>query len=462
MSVLSDQRVGWAKRNVPTIRSSRWARASRFAHPTGSLSRLGFLLPRWRNGARVLDCGEFLRRIAKLLDEDFLGVLTEQRRALHFGHRVRHFDGVADREVFAAGRMVHYDHRTGIAQGLIFGDFLHGQDRTDRNVVLVADVHDLELGLGLGPFLDRIEDVPEPRQPRRRRGIVGIGLPLGLAGQVADRPPSRGLGDEVGVGVRIGLPALALENPPRLPAARVVTGARHRLAKRNALAVLAVFGERTVGKALLVAQLDAGEVEHAILHGAQHALAAAGAHALIERRDDTESEVEPGAGIANLGAGDQRRPFAEAGSGRGAAGALRNVLVDLAILVRAGAEALHRRYDHLRIGLVDVVPGEPHAVEGAGGEILHQHVAMLDQPLEDFLALGVFGIDRDRALVAVEHGEVEAVGALHVAQLPAGDVARPRPLDLDHVRAHVRVDPVGAHRASPRSAGRASPHGGEA
>src|SRR5260221_10882558 len=103
MSVLSDQRVGWAKRSVPTIRTSRWARASRFAHPTGSLSRLGFLLPRWRNGARVLDCGEFLRRIAQLLDEDFLGVLAKQRRALHLGDRVRHFYGVANSQIFPAG-----------------------------------------------------------------------------------------------------------------------------------------------------------------------------------------------------------------------------------------------------------------------------------------------------------------------------------------------------------------------
>src|SRR5262249_39122868 len=42
-----------------------------------------------------------------------------------------------------------------------------------------------------------------------------------------------------------------------------------------------------------------------------------------------------------------------------------------------------------------------------------------------------------RALVPVEHGEVQAVGALHVAQLPAGDVANAGPLNLDAVSAHV-------------------------
>jgi hypothetical protein len=37
---------------------------------------------------------------------------------------------------------------------------------------------------------------------------------------------------------------------------------------------------------------------------------------------------------------------------------------------------------------------------------------MLDQALQDVLALGMFGIDRDRPLVAVEHREIEAVLAL--------------------------------------------------
>ena len=53
-------------------------------------------------------------------------------------------------------------------------------------------------------------------------------------------------------------------------------------------------------EALLVAQLDAGEVEHAVLHGGEHPLAASGAQALIERADDAEREMQPGAGIADL------------------------------------------------------------------------------------------------------------------------------------------------------------------
>src|SRR5205085_3291108 len=159
---------------------------------------------------------------------------------------------------------------------------------------------------------------------------------------IANRPPHRRLRDEVDVGVGIVLPAFALEDPARLSAARVIAGARHRLAERHAFPVLRVFLQRAMRETLLVAQLDAREVQNAVLHGAEHLLAAAGADALVERRHDAEREMQPGTAVADLRAGDERRTLAEArGRGR-AARALRDVLVNLAVLVWAGAEALHR------------------------------------------------------------------------------------------------------------------------
>src|SRR3546814_103416 len=139
------------------------------------------------------------------------------------------------------------------------------------------------------------------------------------------------------------------------------------------------------------------------------------------------------AGIADLRAGDQRRAVAEAGGRGGAAGALGDVLVDLAVLIGAGAEALDRGIDHARVDLVHLLPAEAHAVERAGGEVLDQHVAGLDQLAQHFLALLALGVERDGALVVVEHGEVEAVDIGNVAELAAGGVADARPLDLDHV-----------------------------
>src|SRR3954454_21622052 len=95
-------------------------------------------------------------------------------------------------------------------------------------------------------------------------------------------------------------------------------------------------------EALLVAQLDARQIEHAVLHCAQHLFPAPSADALIERRHDAEREMQAGAAVADLRAGDERRTLAQCGGRCRPAGALRDVLVDLAILVRSRTKTLHR------------------------------------------------------------------------------------------------------------------------
>ncbi|GCC46453.1 hypothetical protein chiPu_0030492, partial [Chiloscyllium punctatum] len=245
--------------------------------------------------------------------------------------RIRQLDRVADREILPAGRVIDFDHGAGRAQRLVLGEFLHRQDRAAGDVVLVEDLHRLEFCLRHRPLFDAGEDLVEARQAGRRLGVVRIGLPGGLADHVADLLPDRGLGDEVDVGVRVGLPALALQDAAGLAAAGIVPGARHGIAERDAFAELAVFLERAVGEALLVAQLDARQVQHAVLHRRGDALALAGMGAMIERGDDAEREVEAGARVADLRAGDERQAVAEAGGRGGAAGALRDVLVDLAV-----------------------------------------------------------------------------------------------------------------------------------
>src|SRR5205085_4421904 len=139
----------------------------------------------------------------------------------------------------------------------------------------------------------------------------------------------------------------------------------------------------------------------------------------------------------DLRAGDERRTVAKAGRRSRTAGTLRDILVDLAVLIRTRAEALDRGNDHARIELIDMLPSKPHAVERARRKILHQDVALLDQPFENFFALGMLGIDGDRSLAAVKHREIEAVGALHVAQLSARDVAHAGTLNLNDVGAHI-------------------------
>src|SRR5262249_15619209 len=93
---------------------------------------------------------------------------------------------------------------------------------------------------------------------------------------------------------------------------------------------------------------------------------------------------------------------------------------------------------HARIELVDALPGETHAIERARREILDQHVAALDQRLQHLFPLGTLAVDGDRALIVIEHGEIEAVDIRNVAQLAARDVADAGALDLDDVGAEPR------------------------
>ena len=63
------------------------------------------------------------------------------------------------------------------------------------------------------------------------------------------------------------------------------------------------------------------------------------------------------------------------------------------------------------------LPRETQAVQYAGAEVLDHHVGGLEQLGEDRLALLALEVQGDAALVAVEHGEVKAVGVRHIAQL---------------------------------------------
>src|SRR6202030_1040116 len=173
-------------------------------------------------------------------------MLAEQGRARYLAWAVRHLDGIANREVFAALGMIHLDDGAGGEQRLMLDQLLHRQDRTAGDVVLVENFHRLELGLGHGPLLDAREDLVKPRQPGGRLGVIGMGLPAGLADDVANLLPNLRLGDEVDVGVWIGLPALALQDAARLTAAGIVASAWYCVAERNSLAVLAVFRQRTM------------------------------------------------------------------------------------------------------------------------------------------------------------------------------------------------------------------------
>jgi hypothetical protein len=189
-------------------------------------------------------------------------------------------------------------------------------------------------------------------------------------------------------------------------------------------------------QALVVAPLHPAQVHHAIHHRDLDILALAGAIALMQRRQQADGQMQAGAGVANLRAGDERRALRRAGCAHCAAHRLGDVFIGLEIRIRPGrTESLDRTHHDARIDFVNLLPCEAETVEHARTKVFHDDVALLDQFLKDLFALGILHVHRDRALVAVQHGEVQAVGIRHIAQLPARRITLRR-LELDHVRAH--------------------------
>ena len=220
------------------------------------------------------------------------------------------------------------------------------------------------------------------RLARLGSGVFRILRPFRLADRLAGPFPVLLLDGEVDVGVRVGFPALALEDPSGLSAAACVSAARDSIGELP-VRILRVFFEiaETV-QAFLIPQLDAAQVQHSVLHRYGHFLALAGLRTADQSRQDADREVHAGIAVAERRPADGRRAVPETGGGGGPARALRHVVVDLEILIgRAFAEALDRPEDDPRIELVNALPGKAHPVQRARREVLDQDVGVADQRL---------------------------------------------------------------------------------
>src|SRR3954464_10800541 len=398
------------------------------------------------DGAGLGELVDLLALVVEELGQDLRAVLAEQRRALDLHRRVRQRERAADRrEAPALGVLDVDDHALG-AQALVLEQVLRAEHRAARDVDRVQLAERLPLGLRERPLLDQGEDLVQAREARLGGGVVLVLDELGLADLLHQRGPDLRLDDDVEprvlavVGHR-----LAAHGPAGLAAAGGVAGARDEVEEL----LVGVLLERPVLEALLVAQLDAAEVEEAAAHRDLHALAAARVGPLVERGADRAEQVDRVARVADLRAGDDRRAVLETGRAHRAAGRLGDVLVRLGVLERARAEALQRRVDQPRVELVQVLPREPEAIHHAGAEVLDHYVGAVHELAEDLLALVGLHVEGERPLVAVQHREVQGVHVGQVAQLGAGDVPAPRLLDLDDVGSHpreeLRADRAGLH-----------------
>ncbi len=170
-----------------------------------------------------------------------------------------------------------------------------------------------------------------------------------------------------------------------------------------------------------------------ILHRQLQAAALAGRLLLVERAEDADRHQHAGAGVADRAAGlDRRRPGSPVTLIVPPAG-LRDHVEGERFLVRAAfAEALDLAIDDAGVDLLQHVIAEAEPLDRAGGEVLGEHVGLLDQLLDELDALRGLEVDRRRLLVGVEDLEIERIGVVRVGcgDAPAG-VAALRVLDLD-------------------------------
>jgi hypothetical protein len=162
--------------------------------------------------------------------------------------------------------------------------------------------------------------------------------------------------------------------------------------------------------------------------------------ALHEGRLDADRQEEPGGDVADRDADPRRRPAARAGEAQDAAHRLHDHVVGAPRAERPRlAEAGRGAVDEPRPTRVHRVPAVAEPLHRPGAEVLDQHVGGAEELVEDAAIVLTLQVERDRLLVVVERGEVEALPA-HERADAAREVADARLLHLDDARAEVRED----------------------
>ena len=168
-------------------------------------------------------------------------------------------------------------------------------------------------------------------------------------------------------------------------------------------------------------------------------LALAGAVALVERHHDADRGVHAGREVdhryadAHLAALGRAVDRDEAGRGLD-----HGVVAGEAAQRAVGAEAGDAGMDQPReLRCQHVVVADAPLFHRAGLEVVDQHVGRLEQLQQDVAALRLGEVERDRALVAVDAGEIGG-NTFGVERRPPGaGLVALRRLDLDHVGAVV-------------------------
>ncbi len=189
-----------------------------------------------------------------------------------------------------------------------------------------------------------------------------------------------------------------------------------------------------------VEMLHQHEGAHALEHRHFHALAAAGALALEQRREH-RMRGHLAAGLVRGDGGEVARraglPIHQVGH---AGQALDDVVIGRLTGVGAiGAEAVQPHVDQPRVARGQGRRPQSQLLQFLRAHAVHEHVGGVDQRQQRFACGRLFQVEHHAALVAVGRQEDRGAAMVQCRPGPAGGVAL-RGFDLDHVGAVVRQD----------------------
>src|SRR5205807_2594456 len=273
----------------------------------------------------------------------------------------------------------------------------------------------LVLGALRRPIFHQRVDLALALPAGRGRLVPGVADQVGPANDLQQRMPELLRHEEEDVVV--GAAGMAAIRRAWYAGAELVTGALAGLAG-----------------ALMIAQADADQIDHRVLHRDLDLLAFTGEVPLHQRGENADHAVHAGARIPDGRPHIGRRIVGKAGDAHRAAHRLRDRFVALVVGVGpVRAEALDARVDQARVELLDRRIAEAEALDDARAEVLEQHVAGLQQGAKHVLGARVLEIQGEASLVRVEGQIEEAVRVGPIREHLPGGVALDRLFHLDHV-----------------------------
>ena len=175
----------------------------------------------------------------------------------------------------------------------------------------------------------------------------------------------------------------------------------------------------------------------AVQHTDVDHIALAGDSALIQGGNGAESAEDAGNDIADGSADADGLAAGFAGDAHNAAHGLHDHIIGGTGRVGAGlAEAGDGDIDELGIDLLQFLVAQAHAVHGAGFQVLHDDIDVLDQLLEHLDAFGILGVADDAFFAMVDADKVTAL-AVDERTVAAAVIAGTGLFYLDDLGAHV-------------------------